>query len=275
MTEIQKKDAKILDLVKDQINMLKEAGEIQFPKNYSPDNALRSAWMELHDLKNKDGKSVLESCTRVSIARALSKMVFQGMNPVKNQCYFIAYGDSLNFQRSYQGTIALAKRVAGVVDVNANVIYDGDKYTTEIDKKGARQLVSHESPFENRDDNKIKGAYAVIVFSDGSTKIEEMTILEIKKSWMQGATNGNTPAHKNFPAEMCKKSVIKRALKTVVNSSSDSDLFEEDETKPEKVAPEPKATKEVSFDDFEEVKEEKKEPDPKQESKEKVKKEPF
>ncbi|WP_114752349.1 recombinase RecT [Pleomorphovibrio marinus] len=254
--QVQKSKEFIQD-VTNRVTSLQESGEIKFPANYSPQNALSSAWMSISELTDKNGKPVSESCTKVSIANALMKMVVQGLSPVKNQCYFIAYGDKLTFQRSYQGTIAVAKRVGDVKQVNANVIYKGDEYTTEIDQTGVRKLVRHDSPFDNRDDNNIRGAYAVVVFNDGSTKLEEMTILEIKKAWAQGATKGNSPAHTNFSGEMAKKTVINRALKTIVNSSADTDLFEEDDTTQTEAPKIPKeANKQsLSFDDYEEVKE--------------------
>lgn len=255
--QVQKKD--FIGTVTDRITHLQKSGELRFPDNYSPQNALSSAWLQLSETTDKNGKPVTESCSKQSIANSLMKMAVQGLSPVKNQCYFIAYGTQLNFQRSYQGTIALAKRVGDVKDVNANLIFKGDVYETEMTNHGIRRLVNHESPFGNRDENNIIGAYAVVVFNDGSTKLEEMTILEIKKSWAQGATKGNSPAHQNFKGEMCKKTVINRALKTVVNSSSDSDLFDDDEEKEVKQSPNIPSSansQPMDFDDHEEVKDE-------------------
>jgi recombination protein RecT len=53
-----------------------------------------------------------------------------------------------------------------------------------------------------------------------------MTIDQIHKAWNQGATKGGSPAHRNFPAEMCKKTVIGRACKMIINSSDDAWLYE-------------------------------------------------
>ena len=53
-----------------------------------------------------------------------------------------------------------------------------------------------------------------------------MTLAQIKAAWQQGATKGQSPAHKNFPAEMCKKTVIGRACKMVINSSDDAWLYD-------------------------------------------------
>lgn len=256
--QVAKKEKTLLESVTERVTNLQQSGEIKFPKEYAPQNALSNAWMHLSEQTDKNGKSVTEVCSKASIASALMKMVVQGLSPIKNQCYFIPYGNQLQFQRSYQGTIALAKRVGNVKEVNANLIYEGDDYQTEMSSHGVKTLTKHDSPFVNRDENKILGAYAVVVFNDGSSKLEEMTLQEIKRSWAQGATKGNSPAHTNFKGEMCKKTVINRALKTIVNSSSDSDLFDDDEEKEVKTSPEiPKSanSETFAFDDHEEVKE--------------------
>lgn len=257
--QVTKKEKSLLETVTERVTSLQQSGEIKFPKDYAPQNALSNAWMHLSEQTDKNGKPVTEACSKASIASALMKMVVQGLSPIKNQCYFIPYGSQLQFQRSYQGTIALSKRVGEVKEVNANLIYEGDDYQTEMSKHGVKTLIKHDSPFVNRDENKILGAYAVVVFNDGSSKLEEMTLQEIKRSWAQGATKGNSPAHNNFKGEMCKKTVINRALKTIVNSSSDSDLFDDDEDREVKQTPDiPKSanSEPMTFDDHEEVRDE-------------------
>jgi len=255
-----KKEGKdFIATVTDRVTSLQKSGEIKFPADYVPTNALSNAWLQLSEQTDKNGKPVTESCSKPSIANALMKMVVQGLSPIKNQCYFIPYGNQLQFQRSYQGTIALAKRVGNVKEVNANLIFEGDEYQTEMNSYGVKTLVKHHSPFQNRDDNKIIGAYAVVVFNDGTAKLEEMTLGEIKRSWAQGATKGNSPAHNNFKGEMCKKTVINRALKTIVNSSSDSDLFDDDEDREVRQTPDiPKTanSEPLTFDEHEEVSDE-------------------
>ena len=42
---------------------------------------------------------------------------------------------------------------------------------------------------------------------------------------MQGATKGQSPAHRNFPQEMAKKTVIGRACKLFVSTSDDAGVY--------------------------------------------------
>ena len=219
----------VADQVLEKVNRFTEDGGLVLPKNYSVSNNLKSAWLILQDTQDRSNNPVLKVCTKASIANALFDMVLQGMSVSKNQGYFIPYGDKLEFQRSYFGTVALAKRVRGGITTEpvANVIYEGDEFVYTIDpNSGLIKVIKHDQKLENIDDNKIKAAYAIATYADGKTQTTIMTIDQIKKAWNQGATKGQSPAHKNFPAEMCKKTVIGRACKMVINSSDDAWLYD-------------------------------------------------
>ena len=219
----------IADQILDKVNKFTADGGLVLPKTYSVANNMKSAWLILQETLDRNQKPVLEVCTKASIANALFDMVLQGMSVSKNQGYFIAYGNKLEFQRSYFGTVALAKRVQGGITTEpvANVIYEGDEFIYTIDPKtGLISIIKHEQKLENIDDSKIKAAYAIVTYADGKTQTTIMTLAQIKAAWQQGATKGNSPAHKNFPAEMCKKTVIGRACKMVINSSDDAWLYE-------------------------------------------------
>jgi len=230
-----KEQKTIADNVLARVNEFEKLGEIKLPKDYNAGNALKAAWLILQDTKDKDDRPVLgykdqegihrETCTKESIANALFEMVITGLSPTKKQCSFIAYGTRLTCHREYAGNIALAKRFGNVKDVTANVIYEGDVFTYTIDSlTGRKKVNSHVQDFKNIDDNKIKGAYATLILEDGTTETEIMSIAQIQKAWMQGAAKGNSPAHRNFPGEMAKKTVIYRACKIRINSSDDGVL---------------------------------------------------
>ena len=209
------------------VNAFTSAGELQLPGDYSAANALKGAMLILDDMK------ALEKYDQNSIAQALLKMVVEGLSPIKGQGYFIPFGKELTWLRSYQGSIALAKRVGNVKEVSANVIYDADEFAFEVNPEtGRRRIVKHIQALENIDNSKIKGAYAVVVYNDETTDLEVMTMAEIEQAWKQGATKGQSPAHKNFTQEMAKKTVINRACKGPINSSSDAGLFANDEEAP-------------------------------------------
>ena len=225
--ENQKVQKNIADKVMIKVNQLQDAGGLDIPKDYSTENALKGAWLYLQSAVDKDKKPVLDVCDQTSIANALFEMVIDGLSVVKKQCYFIAYGNKLQCQKSYFGNIALAKRICGVKEVNGSVIYEGDKkqFKYEIDPmSGRKKLISHIQNIDNIDNNKIIGAYAIVIYEDGFSDMEIMTIKDIKTAWNQGASKGNSPAHKNFPDQMAIKTVMNRAIKITLASSDDKHL---------------------------------------------------
>lgn len=217
----------ITDNVLARLNEFEKQGAINLPSTYSAANALKSAYLILKET-NKDGKCVLETCTKESIANSLLNMCIQGLSPVKKQCYFIPYGNQLKLSKSYLGNIAATKRLKGVKDVFAEIIYEGDEFEYEIDlETGLKKITKHEQSFMNIDIAKIKGAYAVIIREDEPNYVEVMNINQIKNSWNQGSMKGQSGAHKNFTDQMCKKTVINRACKNFLDTSDDSDILVE------------------------------------------------
>jgi len=216
----------ISEKVRQQIADLTKKNQIALPSNYSPENALKSAWLVLQETQTRDKKPVLQACTQASIQNTLFDMVIQGLSPAKKQCYFIPYGNQLQLSRSYLGTVAVTKRLKGIKDVKAHVIYEGDTFETEYDIATATVRIKEFKPsFGTIDIKKIIGAFAVIIGENGPIHTEIMTIAQIKSAWNQGNAKGNSGAHNNFAEEMAKKSVINRACKTYWNTSDDSDLL--------------------------------------------------
>lgn len=226
-TSIQKFE-NISEQVLSRIEQFQKDGSMILPKNYSVENHMKSAWLALQEVEDKDHHKALQICTKESIANSLLDMVLQGLSVSKKQGYFIVYGNKLIFKRSYFGTIALAKRAGGIVsEPVANVIYEGDDFLYEIDPKTAKvAIVKHSQKLENIDNSKIKGAYALVTLADGTTQVTIMSMQQIRAAWGQGATKGNSPAHKNFAEEMAKKTVIGRACKAIINSSDDAWLYD-------------------------------------------------
>ena len=177
----------VSDNVLNKVRVLESQGNLELPNDYSPSNAMKQAWLQI----SQDNK--LMSCNDTSKANALLDMVTQGLNPAKNQCYFIPYGNKMQLQRSYHGNVMMLKRDAGAQDVVAQVIYKGDTFKQEMGETGR--------------------------------------IKEIKQAWMQSSmikdekALQNSKTHNNFKEEMAKKTVINRAAKRYINTSTDSNIF--------------------------------------------------
>ena len=192
-----KKD--VVDVVGKKVQEFVSRGELHLPPNYSVENAMKSAWLILQNTFDKDKRPVLQTCTKDSIANALLDMAVQGLNPAKKQGYFIAYGKQLVFQRSYFGTMAVTKRVAGAKDIFAEVVYKGDEFEYQI-RNGNKVITKHIQRIENVDPNNIVAAYCTIVFDDDRQFTDVMTWDEIQKAWSKSKMNpdkeGST--HKEF-----------------------------------------------------------------------------
>lgn len=247
----------VSDNVLNKVRVLESQGNLELPKDYSPSNAMKQAWLKI----SQDNK--LMNTSDASKANALLDMVTQGLNPAKSQCYFIPYGDKMQLQRSYHGNIMMLKRDAGAADVVAQVIYEGDTFEQELDEVGRIKSISHKQAFGDINKDNIIGAYATVVFDDKQNHIEIMTIEQIEQAWMQSSMIKDRDAlkrsktHNNFKEEMAKKTVINRAAKRYINTSTDEGLLkfanEADQRQRKEVfdveVEENQATEDLDFDD--------------------------
>ena len=241
----------VVDIVSEKVSEFLKSGQLDLPKNYSVDNALKSAYLTLNTVEDKDHKKVMEDgkltgvCTKASIANAVLDMVVQGLNPGKKQCYFIVYGKTLSCQRSYFGSMAVAEMVnPKIVDWGYNVVYEGDTFKYGI-HNGKASVIEHIQELENIDKANIKAAYAMALDKDGSPiKTEIMTIEEIHQAWKmskmkpiddKGEVRPDS-THGKFARDMALKTVINKTAKFIINASSDNALLLERINRAEELA---------------------------------------
>lgn len=212
----------ITSAVAERLDTLKDEG-LALPAHYNAQNALKAAYLRLQTVKDRQGRPALTVCTEPSIANALLDMAIQGLSPAKNQCYFIVYGNELQMQRSYFGTIAALKRLDSIEDIDAQVIHQGDEFEIGADETGHIIVTKFKPSFANLD-KPIKGAFAFIKLTNGRTAYTVMTKTQIDVSWSQSRNRQNKVQDK-FSDEMAKRTVINRAAKMFINTSDDSDLL--------------------------------------------------
>lgn len=206
------------------IEEMQQQGQISLPSNYSAANALQAAYFTLTAVDFKSSKAIIDKVTPESVAFALQDMAIQGLSVAKKQGYFIAYGDKLQFQRSYHGTQAVIKRLSGIKEIWANVIWKGEEFEVEYNKRGVLSFKSHKADWRVATGQKedIEGAYCIIEHEDGRQYLTVMTMAEILTSWSQSS---NPSVQNKYPQEMAKRTVINRAAKAFLNTSDDSDLL--------------------------------------------------
>lgn len=213
LVEMQKE---LTEKVGRRVAVMEQEG-LALPKNYNYQNALKSAFFELDKVRG------IERCTQASIANSLLNMITQGLSPAKTQCYFIAYGNELQMQRSYFGTVAALKRLEDVEKISAEVIHEGDVFEIGANAEMETIVKAFEPKFENQDKPLI-GAFAMIKKTDGTVSFTIMTKREIDQSWSQSRNKANA-VQQNFSQEMAKRTVLNRAAKMFINTSDDSDLL--------------------------------------------------
>lgn len=244
MTQVQTKDAKnemkvsvqqleqqglimpknITDTVFNTLSVYQSQGTVSFPPNYSVGNALKAAYL----IYQNDPE--LQACTNASVANALLDMCIAGLNPSKNQCYFVPMGNQCTLMTSYFGKQTMAKRIKGVKDVRSDVIYRDTEYELLLDEYGNDDIkITKPCQLDKRNSANIIGAWAKVILDpevwgvDAYTSI--MTLEDIQNSWSMGRAYGKSKAHQKFMAEMAKKSAINRCIKNFINTRDDQDIL--------------------------------------------------
>jgi recombination protein RecT len=224
-----------VDVISEKARQFIAKGELQLPKDYSVNNALKAAWLILQSVENNNKQLALKCCTPDSIANALLDMIVMGLNPSKKQCYFIVYGDKLTCQRSYMGAMVVAKMVQPKIDDFAHaVVYEKDVFKYGI-KNGKKFVTEHEQDIHNVDKKKIIAAYCIALDANGEPfKTEIMTMADIVTAWSQSKVkpveNGKVKddsTHGKFTEAMALKTVINKTCKLIINASSDNVLLRE------------------------------------------------
>lgn len=212
----------ITDTVMNTVREFQNNGQLVLPEGYNAGNALKSAFLTLQNTKDKNGRNFMEVCTKDSVARALLDMVVQGLDVGQKQAYFIVRGNELTLMRSYFGSQLVLKRISGVKDVWATIIYEADDVEISV-VNGERVVTNHITKFGN-EDGAITGAYAIIEMEDGTKKYTIMTKKEIDACWAKSSSRDKT-VHKEFPQEMVKRTVINRACKNYVNTDTKNQVL--------------------------------------------------
>lgn len=212
-----------------EIKEMQKESRVYFPKKFSPENALKTAFIMLEDMTYKNqGRHLkpLETCEPTSIRRSITDMMIQGLSVAKTQGYFIVRNGKLCFDRSYFGTVAIVKRIPAVIDVFAQPVYKDDVFEFEI-QQGRKIIKEHKQNLDSIEEGTIRACYSTIIYKDKEGNVKEysevMTFAQIQQSWEKSKNQSKT-IHKEQPEEMSKRTVIARGCKMFINTTDDSNL---------------------------------------------------
>lgn len=201
------KKALVLQQSYSQLERFLQTKAAALPKDFNQTRFLQNCMTVLQETKD------IEKMHPVSIARTMLKGAFLGLDFFNRECYAIPYGNQLQFQTDYKGEIKLAKKysINKIKDIYAKVVREGDKFEEKV--VDGKQYVNFEPiPFNN---GEIIGAFAVVLFEDGSMMYETMSKAEIEAIRDNFSKAKNSLAWTKTPGEMYKKTVLRRLCKLI------------------------------------------------------------
>lgn len=159
-----------------------------------------------------DNATTYKKYSQTTIMAGLMKGAFLGLDIINAECYLIPYGEKLNFQASYKGMIKLAKKYSTrkIKNIFSKVIREGDEFAETI-VNGVQSFSFNPKPLNS---GEIVGAFACVVYEDGSLDYDVMTKEELDNT-RKHSKAANSGAWRDFYSEMCRKTVIRRLCKYI------------------------------------------------------------
>lgn len=241
-----------------QHKMQTELKNYEFRIGFTPQSALSAAkliWSENDNFK---------WCTEESRIKCLIDMLVFGLNPLKNQCYFIPFKDKkkgylLTFVLDYAGAIVAAKDTNKTIkDIRAQLVREGDDFKFSIEN-GIYTVKRHEPTAKSLSGQPIM-AYCIAV--DKDDKPIAMDIINYDQyvehvrrhsKHINGEPTVNKDGtfhpysnHAKYPEKMFLKTIIHKLCKTIIKTSpnekvliSSSRTYEDDFADDEYIVSEP------------------------------------
>lgn len=185
------------------------------PKHLTPDRMTRIALTEFR----KNPK--LAECNPLSVFAAVIMASQLGLEPgVMGQCYLIPYKTECQLIPGYQGLLDLVRRSGKVRRIEAQVVYERDRFTY---KTGLSVTLDHE-PLLDGERGEPRLAYAVAEFADGGHHVEIMsrTQIEVIRDRSTNTQNakkwGKKTPWDTDADEMWRKTVLRRLCKFLPKS---------------------------------------------------------
>lgn len=201
-----------LQVIHANLDKLLESKRDAMPTNFNKTRFLQNCMTVLQDTKD------IEKCDAVSVARTMLKGAFLGLDFFNKECYAIVYAGAVSFQTDYKGEVKLAKKYSlnPIKDIYAKLVRQGDEFE-EVIEHGVQKVNFKPKSFN---DGEILGAFAVVVFTDGSMIYDTMSVQEIEKikenfSRKNNQTGQYSKAWVVTTGEMYKKTVLRRLCKNI------------------------------------------------------------
>ena len=175
----------------------------------------------------------LADCDSTTFLAAMMQAAVLGVEPNSplGQAYIIPYENrkkgrlEATFQLGYKGLIDLAYRSGDVVSIQAEVVYEKDFFEMEY---GLEPKLRH-IPASGERGNPVR-VYAVYKTKGGGFGFGSMTIAECEEFAKKKSKSYDSGPWQTDFEEMCKKTVLKKVLKTAPMKSDFARGLAQDET---------------------------------------------
>lgn len=163
-------------------------------------------------------KPDLLKLNRQSLFNACMDCAVDGLVPDGREAALVPYKGMVRYTPMITGITKLARNSGEILTIDAQVVYENDKFDSWIDEKG--------SHFKHQKARKDRGVvlltYAYAITKDGGFFFEEIDE-EQMKAIEKCCTAKNSPWKGDFKDEMRRKSALKRLCKYRLPSSTDID----------------------------------------------------
>lgn len=161
----------------------------------------------------KDNLKDFQGIVPETVAITLTKGAYLGLDFFNRECYAIPYGGKVQFQTDYKGEIKLCKKYSRnpIRDIYAKLVREGDSFE-EVITNGVQSINFKPVPFSGKE---VIGAFAVVLYKDGSMMYDTMSKEEIEHTRQTFSKAKDSKAWKESYGEMCKKTVLRRLCKLI------------------------------------------------------------
>lgn len=201
------------DMLNDKLCEVSEA----LPKQFNRPRFVQNCLSVLND------KPELAQINKAQLVSGLLRGAYLGVDFMQNECYLVPYGNSVQFQLSYKGSVKFVKRysIRKVKDIYAKVVRKGDEFTEKI-VDGQPTIDFQPLPFNG---DEIIGAFAVVLYEDGGMEYETMSAKDINDVRSNYSKACNSKAWKSSWDEMGKKTVLRRLCKHIECDFESTEMF--------------------------------------------------
>ena len=212
MAQVTEKE--YLALVQDGLNKELKAHAKALPLDFNSERFVLNSITVINDmLRDTKKKTELNKINPSSVPVCLAKGAYLGLDFFNGECYAIPYGGEIKFQTDYKGELKLCKKYSKnpIKDIYAKVVREGDFFEEEI-TNGNQSVNFKPKPFS---DEEIIGAFAVVLYKDGSMMYDTMSKKEIDHTRETYSKAKNSQAWNDSYGEMAKKTVLRRLCKLI------------------------------------------------------------